>query len=128
MISLMNGATIQEFKLRCKSALEQGIGEWGLIIVIFLVAFGAFGLGRLSALEQAQAPIAIAEAPVDMQPPAITPGGYVVASQTGSVYYFPWCAGAQKIAAAQQEWFSSEAAAQKAGYRPAQNCKGLAGE
>ncbi len=121
----MNGVTIQAFGLRCKAMLEEGIGHWGLILLVFLAVFGAFGLGRLSALEDAQEPISINTAPVATNALALAPGGYVVASRTGSVYYLPWCAGAQKIVQGNQVWFSSEASAQKAGYAPSKSCKGL---
>ncbi|MDR3572146.1 MAG: hypothetical protein P4L81_08270 [Candidatus Pacebacteria bacterium] len=76
-------------------------------------------------LETIKPPIAIEEAPQTAQILAVAPGGYVVASRSGSVYYLPWCAGADKIPADKQLWFTSEAAAQKAGYTPAKSCKGL---
>jgi hypothetical protein len=125
MIVLVNGVTIQAFLLRCKTLLEEGIGQWGLISLLFLGVFGAFGLGRLSALEDVKTPISITQAPQTANVIALAPGGFVVASRTGSVYYLPWCAGAQKMAQANQVWFSSEAAAQKAGYTPSKSCKGL---
>lgn len=53
-------------------------------------------------------------------------GGEVVASKTGEVYYFPWCSGGDAVPAQYQRWFKDETAAQKAGYRPAKNCRGLA--
>lgn len=121
----MNGVTIQDFIARCKAALETAIGQWGLISLVFLVAFSAFGMGRLSALEDAKPPVSLIEAPQAALVLALSPGGYVVASRSGSVYYLPWCSGAQKIAANSQVWFSSEAAAQKAGYSPSKSCKGL---
>jgi hypothetical protein len=128
MISCVNSKTIQDIAARCKAWLEEGIGEWGLLLIIFLVAFGAFGLGRLSALEDAKPPIRIENAPEITTPPAIPAGGYVVGAKTGSTYYFPWCSGAERISAANQTWFPSEPAALKAGYHPAKNCKGLAGQ
>lgn len=121
----VNGVTIQDFFLRCKAVLEEGIGQWGLIALVFLVALCAFGLGRLSALEDAKPPISITQALQSAEAFALAPGGYVVASRTGSVYYLPWCSGAEKIAQGNQVWFSSEEAAQKAGYAPSKGCKGL---
>lgn len=122
---VVNGATIQDFWLNCKLFLEEGVGQWGLLALVFLVGIGSFGLGRLSALEETKPAIALLEAPEGANIPALPPGGYVVASHTGSVYYLPWCSGAQKIAEGNQVWFSSEAAAQKAGYAPSKSCKGL---
>ena len=121
----MNGVTIQAFAARCKGILEDAIGEWGMLSLLFLVALTAFGLGRFSALEDARPPVSIIQAPGAADIPAIKPGGYVVASKTGSVYYFPWCSGAQKIAQAKQVWFASESAAEEAGYGPSKTCKGL---
>ncbi|HTR18999.1 MAG TPA: Ada metal-binding domain-containing protein [Candidatus Paceibacterota bacterium] len=121
----MNGVTIQAFLAHCKGLLEDGVGQWGLVLLVFLVGIGAYGLGRLSALEEVKPPVSVAQAPQEADIPALPPGGFVVASRTGSVYYLPWCSGAQKIAAGNQVWFGSEAAAQKAGYAPSKTCKGL---
>ncbi len=128
MILFVNGVTIQDFLVRCKNLLEEGIGQWGLIVMVFLTSAGSFCLGRLSALEDARPPVSIREAPIDQKLLAIPLGGQFVGSRTGGVYYYPWCAGAQKIPDASQVWFSSEEAAQKAGYQAAKNCKGLAGQ
>lgn len=116
---------IQDFWLRCKVWLEDAIVEWGLIAVVFLVGLSSFGLGRLSALEASEPPVSIAQAPVLTQPQGIYPGGEYVASDTGTVYYFPWCAAAENVPPAKQVWFATESAAQAAGYAPAKNCKGL---
>lgn len=121
----MNGVTIQAFWLRCKLLIEAEIGEWGLISLVFLVALSAFGLGRLSSVEVVKPPIGITQAPKAAQILALSPGGYVVASKNGSVYYLPWCSGAQKMDPQKQIWFLSEAAAQEAGYSPSKGCKGL---
>ena len=121
----MSQSNIQEFLIRCKASLEDGVGEWGLYIVVFLVALSAFGLGRLSALEAAQEPVSVQMAPNLASPQGIYPGGQYVASRTGSVYYYPWCTAAQNIAAEKQIWFATEAAAKAAGYAPAKNCQGL---
>lgn len=56
---------------------------------------------------------------------AIPLGGSFVAAKSGSTYYYPWCGGAQNIKPENQVWFPTEAAAQKAGYVPAKNCRGL---
>jgi len=116
---------IHEWRQKIKLLLEDGVAEWGLVAIVFLVALASFGLGRLSALEDDRPPVAVTEAPAAMKPQAMAMGGLLVASRTGSTYYYPWCSGASKIALANQVWFASEAAAQKAGYAPAKNCKGL---
>ncbi len=114
-----------EIKPRLNWALERGLGEWGMPALFVLVALTSFGLGRLSALEDARPAVSIGEAPVSAQPRAMALGAQFVASRTGTVYYYPWCSGAEQIAPDKQVWFVSEKAAQAAGFRPAKNCKGL---
>ena len=115
--------SIQEAWQKIKVSLEVGLGEWGIALLVVLIAFACFGLGRLSALTEAKTPISISQAAAAV--PAIATGGMYEASKSGTNYYFPWCGGAQGIQPADQVWFKTEAAAQKAGYTPAKNCKGL---
>ncbi len=117
--------SIRELLLKVKSVAEMMIQEWGVIIIIFLAAFSSFGLGRLSATESARPPVTVAEAPEEAKPQGMAVGGLVIASRTGSVYHFPWCAGASQIKTENQIWFSSEEGAKDAGYAPSKNCKGL---
>lgn len=117
--------SIEQLVPEIKAWLDAGIGEWGLAAAVFLVALGSFGLGRLSAIETVRPPVSIEQAPSLSQPRGMYLGGLIVAARTGSVYYFPWCTGAQKIAQANQVWFRSAAEARAAGYAPAKNCKGL---
>jgi hypothetical protein len=126
---ITNVRTIQEMGQKIKDyALPRGedmVAEWGLVAIVFLLAVASFGLGRLSALEDAKPPVAIGDSIAATKPAVLFMGGLVVASRSGSAYYFPWCAGAQKIVPANQVWFQSEQAAQQAGYSPAKACKGL---
>jgi hypothetical protein len=116
---------IPELSTKGKVLADKVLQEWGIAGIIVLVGLASFGLGRISAQEQARMPVAIEQAtPVDVQP-SMPIGGQYVASANGSVYYFPWCSGAQKIATSNQRWFPSESAAQAAGYVPAKNCPGL---
>jgi len=52
-------------------------------------------------------------------------GGKYVASKNGSKYHFPWCSGATRMKEENKIWFETKEAAEKAGYGPAANCKGL---
>ncbi len=107
------------------------VGEWGLFILVILAITAAFGLGRLSALMEPKGPISVqngALAGISLQEGETLIQGAYIGSKTGDLYYFPWCSGAQKIALSQRVWFASEVAAQKAGYRPAKNCKGMSSE
>jgi methylphosphotriester-DNA--protein-cysteine methyltransferase len=53
-----------------------------------------------------------------------TTGAYV-ASRTGTKYYLPTCGTAKRIKDENKVWFATKADAEKAGYEPATNCKGL---
>ncbi len=48
-----------------------------------------------------------------------------VASKSGTKYHLPTCAGAKSISEANKVWFATKAEAEKAGYSPAGNCKGI---
>ena len=116
---------IQDIGLKIKGLGADMVHEWGLVLIVFLVAMASFGLGRLSALEDARPPISVTQAPMAANQQAMAPGGLLVAARSGSVYYYPWCAGASRILPQNQRWCQSEEAARKAGYAPAKNCKGL---
>src|SRR3989344_2855853 len=117
---------IHESYLKIKVLGGQWVAEWGVVVIIFLVTLASFGLGRLSALEEAKPLVSIIEAPMDARPSALAPGGLLVAARGGTVYYYPWCTGAGKLTPAGKVWFESEAAARRAGYSSAKGCKGLA--
>lgn len=117
--------TITEYWLKIKGRLDVGIGEWGLFALVFLIGIGSFSLGRFSALQDVRPPVTLRQAGQEASPRGMYIGGLVVASRTGSVYYFPWCAGALTIKPQNQVWFADEATAQQAGYASAKTCKGL---
>lgn len=120
--------------------------------IIVLVGLSSFGLGRLSALDEQRGPIVIEENDAMKESPAPTAavgapqsasiassvkgqlsnvkgaaspesGGKIVASKTGTKYYFVWCS--NNIAEKNKVWFNSEAEARAKGLQPAANCKGL---
>jgi|SRR3989344_1340773 len=117
--------TIQEFIVRCKGVIEEGIGDWGLYVAICLLALAAFGLGRISALQGSRPPISISQAAAAGASRSMNVGGQIVASRSSGIYYYPWCSGAVKLQEGNTVWFKDEKAAENAGYRPAKNCKGL---
>lgn len=122
---MLGGKTIQEIGLLSKAYLGEAAQEWGLFALFLLVSLASFGLGRLSVLVEAKPLISVSQA-ASGAIPALSKGGYYVGSWSGRIYYFPWCAGAEKIAPAKQRWFQSEQDARAAGYQPAKNCRGLA--
>ena len=117
--------SIQEWGQKIKTGAEGGVGEWGIPTLIILVGIISFGLGRLSALESQKTPISITNAAHITSDLRVVPGGQFVGARGGSTYFFPWCSGAEKLVESEKVWFASEKAAQKAGYKPAQNCRGL---
>lgn len=111
-----------------------------IVLVIILSSLASFGLGRLSKIEESKTPIIIensasnsasvimagssAGKPSLTETKIQTGGGYV-ASKNGTKYYLPWCGGAQKISQKNKITFASKEEAEKAGYQPAANCKGI---
>ena len=115
-----------------------------VVIIIILVAFASFGMGRLSATPQEKTPIVFSEKlPVSFEkvqpshyPHELTGAvsaslddssrsGSIVVSKNGTKYHFPWCSGAKQIKEENKIWFNNEQEAREAGYTPAANCKGL---
>lgn len=116
--------------------------DFFIAIVIILVAFAGFGLGRLSSLEGKKIPVLIEQNsafPVTANETESSFGTLTtkintksnlseksfVASKFGTKYYFPWCGGVSNIKETNKIWFSSETEAKKVGYTPATNCAGL---
>jgi len=115
--------------------------------IIVLVAFGSFGLGRLSnILEEETSSIDIVNlgasavqsieyaADIDAREDTIeTQGentapvgdGFVVGSRNSNKYHLPWCSGAQRIKDENKVVFQTQEDAKAAGYVPAGNCKGI---
>lgn len=117
--------TIPEYWGEIKAAFDQGLSEWGVFAIVVLVGLISFGLGRLSTLQESKVPLGVEMSTQLREPQARYLGGEYVASKNGGSYYFPWCAGAERIAAGNRVWFASEKAARAAGYAPAKNCRGL---
>src|SRR3989344_4165565 len=107
--------------------------ELYLVAVIVLVAVISFGLGRLSKIREEKTPITIENAETGESKPLLTSNvdneiktdKIFVASRNGKKYYYIWCESANVIKEQNRIWFSTQAEAQKAGYQPAANCKGL---
>lgn len=109
------------------------------VIVVILVGTASFGLGRMSAVENAKTTFEISGLPLSKEAksqdaPASTSSesadktagqATLVGSKNGSKYYFLWCSGAERILEQNRVWFKSVAEARAAGYSPAANCKGL---
>jgi hypothetical protein len=102
-------------------------GNLGVMIIIVLVGLGGFGLGRLSsANEEGSAAVQIVNQEASVSSATIREtSGVLVGSINGSKYHFPWCPGAKQMKEENKVWFDSVEEAERAGYTPAANCKGL---
>ena len=107
-----------------------------LTAVIILVATISFGLGRLSKIREEKTPITIENAITSTEIIANTTNSQratltvdankiFVASRNGKKYYYAWCESANVIKEQNRVWFSTADEAEKSGYEPAANCKGL---
>ena len=79
-----------------------------LALVLILVAFAAFGLGRLSKIKGLQEPVVIEQEAFAASVGGSTEtsgsdvlgssiAGGLVASRNGTRYHYPWCSGAARI-------------------------------
>lgn len=125
-----------------------------VFLVVVLVAFGAFSIGRSSVLDTKRAgELKILDVPIEQvlagqaaistdsansEPTFITrnnveaaagfaPGssGMYVGAKSGRTYYLPWCSGVKRIKEENKTWFATRAEAEATGYKPAANCVGI---
>lgn len=110
-------------------------------LIIILVAFGSFGLGRLSKIQGSKTPVrienAIEASAVESSSQAGTSnqsasvlnatasGGDLVGSKNGTKYYYSWCSGVKSINPSNLVHFTSKSEAEARGYTPSTTCKGL---
>ena len=111
--------------------------ELYLATIIILTAVISFGLGRLSKIREEKTPITIENVKENEETSeskslstsnvdsGIKADKIFVASRNGKKYYYAWCESAKTIKEQNRIWFSTQAEAEKAGYQPAANCKGL---
>ena len=115
-----------------------------IILTIILVALISFGIGRLSAPSKEPVMIknlekaSVEDIKGDLEKGNLqgakgiqedkkgTYEGKVVGSKNSDKYHLPDCPGAKQISEKNKIWFNSIEEAEKAGYKPAANCPGLA--
>ena len=106
------------------------------LLLIIVLCFIFFALGRLSAIEGNNKPIRISTsngtstgvvlgAYSGTIEAGFQSGGEVIGSKSGKKYYFPWCGTVKRIKPENQIKFASAEEAKAAGYTPGGNCKGL---
>jgi hypothetical protein len=110
-----------------------------IVFLIILVGTASFGLGKLSAFEKKKIPISILKTKEAMLASVALSlddslsssknqtqeKGIVVASKSGTKYYYPWCTGVSRIKEENKVWFLSIEDARTAGLTPASGCTGL---
>lgn len=110
-----------------------------VILIIISVGVGSFFLGRVSEMEKNREPIVIergdwiplsavasqTSSAVSAPQVPVTIKSVYVGSKSGTKYHLPGCPGAKMINETNKIWFSSKEEAEKAGYSPAGNCKGI---
>lgn len=139
---IINWMSIQELPPKFKGILRST--EFHLSLLIIGVSLASFVLGRLSVTEKSYVIEQKAQI-VDTQPlpPEATTKlknsisnpdtvkeapqseNAYVASKSGTKYHLPWCGGAKRIKEENKIWFATKEEAEKAGYTPAANCKGI---
>jgi preprotein translocase subunit SecY len=119
-----------------RSTLSQFLGSfnrffWPVVLVLAL-ALIIVGISKLGAGSSTHVPVTLEYAQANIASVATTSLLVVpaarstyVASKNGTTYYLPWCPSVKRILEKNKIWFDSKEAAEKAGFRPAQNCKGL---
>ncbi|MFA6278903.1 MAG: hypothetical protein WCS97_02425 [Candidatus Paceibacterota bacterium] len=120
--------TIAEAREKCKVQVAKIPRDVVIIGVLVLTSTLSFGLGYLAGLDTAEQGSGAPEVTSpDTSSPEVTKGtaGQIVASKNGTKYYFPSCAGVDRISETNKVWFDSESAAIAAGYTLAANCKGI---
>lgn len=126
--------------------VKQKIGPMGsdLVVVLSVILVGliGFGMGRLSVLNQKKTPVFVKNQVSNLVSAEIEISGagdssentevaiipvdkIFVASKNGTRYYYPWCSGVSRIKEENKVWFATKEEAERAGYTPAANCKGL---
>ncbi len=116
--------TIAETRQICKGLLARIPRDVLIIVILILASLLSFGLGYLTGVDAA-AQRSSATLQASSFVASTTSGQQVIASKNGTKYYFPWCAGAERIAETHKVWFASAASARSAGYTPSANCAGL---
>lgn len=106
-----------------------------LLVGVVLINSASFASGMLYSRSTAKIPIQICTTATSTPSTVITENipdtagkrvdQTVYASKNGTRYYFPWCAGAARLSEKTKITFKTAHEAQKAGYEPAANCKGL---
>ncbi len=99
------------------------LGQFLIPAIIAAVAFVAFGLGRLSALDEKIVPISTQATIEQPALPLPNTGEHTfVATKSGSKFYPAGCAAAAHLKASSEVWFTTAKEAEAAGYELSAKC------
>lgn len=121
-------ATIAESMGKIKLWLENNYYDIALIAIIVLVGTGAFGLGRLSVVSEAEKgvdPVQIVGSVEKIDESRANPSqeqGNYVASRNGTKYYPYGCASANRISDENKVYFDTKEEAINSGYSASSAC------
>ena len=110
--------TIADLREKCKVTLKKVPRDLLIIGILIAATLASFGLGYLAGQDAGQGSTVVTTSPVDS-------AARVLASKSGTKYYFPNCPGADRISDDNKVWFTSTTLAEQEGYSPADNCEGL---
>ena len=113
--------TIADVRDKCKSLVAKVPRDTLILSILFFASSMSFGLGYLAGLDAGGMNKKIEETPLT----TTETEGKFVASKSGTKYYLPSCAGAERISDANKVWFISASVARTSGYTPAANCEGI---
>lgn len=108
--------TIAEVREVCNRWLERVPRDILALIIVLLSSLASFGMGYAAGQDSGQG------SPV-MQLSSCPAFEFVVASRSGTKYYYPWCAGADQIDDAHRIWYPQAIDAENAGYTRASRCE-----
>jgi hypothetical protein len=117
-----------------------------IALLIILIGIGGYGLGRLKTIDLSHQNVTITPPKPLSVDEKSDGGGTILGTSTengnsavtspsnirkyvgargGKAYYLPSCPAANRIAEKNKIWFSSKEEAERLGYKPATNCKGI---
>lgn len=102
-----------------------------IALVILFVGIISFFLGRISALEEGREHFEILylentpQEAIEAKNAGVEGEKRYVASKSGTKYHLLSCAGAKSIKEENKIYFATKEDAERAGYTPAANCKGI---
>ena len=90
------------------------------VLFILFISLILTGLVYINLIEVEKTPVSIVMTSINDNQ-----GSEVIVSKNGTKYYYPWCGALSRIKPENRVIFASASLARQAGYKPAQNCKGV---